>query len=84
MQNLKFAELQYGQDVALSYLPQSHMAGMMLDQFICMANASLCCFADKNAITQGEGEVVLSLLKYLVEELYWRISSTSSQLASWE
>merc|ERR1719500_2279299 len=26
---------------------------MMLDQFICMANASLCCFADKNAITKG-------------------------------
>ena len=54
IQNLRFAELQYGQGLALSYLPQSHMAGMMLDQFICMANASLCCFADKNAITKGE------------------------------
>ena len=54
IQNLRFAELQYGQGLALSYLPQSHMAGMMLDQFICMANASLRCFADKNAITKGE------------------------------
>ena len=54
VQNLKFAELEYGTDVALSYLPQSHMAGMMLDQFICMANGSLCCFADKNAITKGK------------------------------
>ena len=62
IQNLKFAELQYGQGVALSYLPQSHMAGMMLDQFICMANASLCCFADKNAITKGE--VVISQFKH--------------------
>ena len=62
LQNLRFAELQYGQGVALSYLPQSHMAGMMLDQFICMANASLCCFADKNAITKGE--VVLPQFKY--------------------
>ena len=67
LQNLRFAELQYGQGVALSYLPQSHMAGMMLDQFICMANASLCCFADKNAITKGE--VVLPQFKYQNYEL---------------
>ena len=51
--NLSFNNIQFGQGRAISYLPQSHMAGMMLDQFICMANGSLCCFADKFAITQG-------------------------------
>ena len=51
--NLSFNNIQFGQGRAISYLPQSHMAGMMLDQFICMANGSTCCFADKFAITQG-------------------------------
>ena len=51
--NLSFNNIQFGQGRAISYLPQSHMAGMMLDQFICMANGSICCFADKFAITQG-------------------------------
>ena len=51
--NLKFNNVQFGQGRAISYLPQSHMAGMMMDQFICMANGSICCFADKFAITQG-------------------------------
>ena len=51
--NLKFNNIQFGQGRAISYLPQSHMAGMMMDQFICMANGSICCFADKFAITQG-------------------------------
>ena len=51
--NLSFNGIQFGQGRAISYLPQSHVAGMMLDQFICMANGSICCFADKFAITQG-------------------------------
>ena len=51
--NLKFNNIQFGQGRVISYLPQSHMAGMMMDQFICMANGSICCFADKFAITQG-------------------------------
>ena len=51
--NLSFNDIKFGQGRAISYLPQSHMAGMMLDQFICMANGSICCFADKFAITQG-------------------------------
>ena len=52
-QNLAFFKIKFGQGRALSYLPQSHMAGMMLDQFITMANGSLVCFADKQAIQKG-------------------------------
>ena len=76
MQNLKFAELQYGQGVALSYLPQSHMAGMMLDQFICMANGSLCCFADKNAITKGK--VVLSTFQSTFLLVFWQANKAET------
>ena len=52
-QSLAFFKLNFGEGNCISYLPQSHMAGMMLDQFICMANGSLCCFADKQAIQKG-------------------------------
>ena len=62
-QNLNFFKITFGEGRGLSYLPQSHMAGMMLDQFICMANGSLCCFADKFAIQKGKSGFLFDCLK---------------------
>jgi len=41
---------EYGKESVMSYLPQSHIAGMMVDQFIIMAVGGACVFADKNAL----------------------------------
>ena len=51
--SIAFNRLRWREGRGVSYLPQSHMAGMMTDQFIVMANGSTCCFADKDAITKG-------------------------------
>lgn len=34
----------------LSYLPLSHVAGMMMDIYLIMSKGGTCCFADKNAL----------------------------------
>lgn len=36
-QNTDFFKWQFGQERVLSYLPQNHLAGMMMDQFMVMA-----------------------------------------------
>ena len=48
--NTNLFNWQYGKESVLSYLPQSHIAGMMMDMFMIMAKGGVCYFADKNAL----------------------------------
>ena len=50
IQDSDFYDWQYGKESVLSYLPQSHIAGMMMDQFLIMSKGGTCYFADKNAL----------------------------------
>lgn len=49
-QNTDFFKWEFGVEKVLSYLPQNHMAGMMMDQMMVMTKGGICCFADKNAL----------------------------------
>ena len=49
-QNTDFFKWEFGKERVLSYLPQNHMAGMMMDQMMVMTKGGICCFADKNAL----------------------------------
>ena len=49
-QNTDFFKWEFGVEKVLSYLPQNHMAGMMMDQMMVMDKGGICCFADKNAL----------------------------------
>ena len=49
-QNTDFFTWKVGVESVLSYLPQNHMAGMMMDQMMVMTKGGVCCFADKNAL----------------------------------
>ena len=40
-QNTDFFKWQFGQERVLSYLPQNHLAGMMMDQFMVMAKVKM-------------------------------------------
>ena len=42
-QNTDFFKWQFGQERVLSYLPQNHLAGMMMDQFMVMAKVMMMC-----------------------------------------
>ena len=48
--NTDFFKWQFGVESVLSYLPQNHMAGFMMDQAMVMSKGGVCCFADKNAL----------------------------------
>ena len=50
LQNTDFFKWEFGEEKVLSYLPQNHMAGMMMDQCMIMSVGGVCCFADKNAL----------------------------------
>ena len=49
-QNTAHFSWQYGQESVLSYLPLSHVAGLMMDMYLIMAVGGACCFADKMAL----------------------------------
>ena len=40
-QNTDFFKWQFGQERVLSYLPQNHLAGMMMDHFMVMAKVMI-------------------------------------------
>ena len=61
VQNTEFFKWNPGQESVLSYLPQCHMAGIMMDQFMVMANGGTCCFADKNAL---KGTLLENIVHY--------------------
>ena len=49
-QNTTFFEWEYGKESVMSYLPQSHVAGMMMDVYLPMSKGGTCFFADRNAL----------------------------------
>ena len=61
VQNTTFFKWNPGVESVLSYLPQCHMAGIMMDQFMVMATGGTCCFADKNAL---KGTLLENILHY--------------------
>lgn len=52
---------QYGTESVMSYLPQSHIAGMMMDVYLIMSKGGTCYFADKNAL---KGTLIENLKLY--------------------
>ena len=50
LNNTNFFKWQFGVESVLSYLPQNHIAGYMMDQAMVMSRGGVCCFADKNAL----------------------------------
>ena len=61
VQNTSFFKWSPGEESVLSYLPQCHMAGVMMDQFMVMAVGGECCFADKNAL---KGTLLENIVHY--------------------
>ena len=45
----------------MSYLPLSHVAGLMFDIYMTMAAGATCCFADRNAL---KGTLLENLRRY--------------------
>jgi len=49
-QNMSLFKLEYAQETSVSYLPQSHILGMMMDIYNMIPAGGVCYFADKNAL----------------------------------
>ena len=50
IQNTDYDDWEYGRESVMAYLPQSHIAGMMIDIYCIMSKGGTCFFADKNAL----------------------------------
>eukprot|EP00092_Neocalanus_flemingeri_P015406 GFUD01016671.1.p1 GENE.GFUD01016671.1~~GFUD01016671.1.p1 ORF type:complete len:503 (-),score=107.18 GFUD01016671.1:41-1348(-) len=61
IQNTNFFGWQYGKESVMSYLPQSHIAGMMMDVYMPMSKGGTLFFADKNAL---KGTLIDNLKNY--------------------
>ena len=48
--NTEFFKWQFGEEIVLSYLPQNHVGGIIMDFANIMCRGGVCCFADKNAL----------------------------------
>jgi len=51
----------HGEESVVSYLPLSHVAGLMFDIYMTMAAGATCCFADRNAL---KGTLLENLRRY--------------------
>jgi len=49
-QNMALFEMEYSKETTVSYLPQSHILGMMMDIYNMIPVGGTCYFADKNAL----------------------------------
>ena len=59
--NFEINEARFGQERSLSYLPLSHIAGMLVDIYMPIGNGSTSCFADSNAL---KGTLIENLKYY--------------------